>query len=169
MGIAAVWRYFRASRKLAGDVRRYGWHVATVSGDDAGPGFAYSVGLFRTLTHPEIIMFGLPRDWLHQHINTIGDAVRGGARFAPGDRVADVLENHECIFVAVPRPRYAAHVGQAIAYYGNTDFPLLQCVWPDRLSRYPWDVDYPDDLREEQPVLGHLPGHGNGSDSGGQQ
>jgi hypothetical protein len=169
MGIAAVWRHFRASRKLAADVLKHGWHVVKVSGDDEGPGFAYSVGLFRTLGHPEIIMFGLPGDWLHQHINTIGAAVRGGVRFAPGNRVADVLENHECVFVAVPRARYADHVGQAIAYYGNADFPLLQCVWPDRYSRYPWDADYPDDLREEQPVLGHLPGHGNGSQSAGQQ
>lgn len=169
MGIAAVWRYFRASRRMAADVVKYGWHVVKVSGDDRGPGFAYSVGLFRTLGHPEVIMFGLPGDWLHQHINAIGAAVRAGASFAPGSRVADVLENHECVFVAVPPARYADHVGQAVAYYGKTQFPLLQCVWPDRQSRYPWDVGYPEDMLAEQPVLGHLPGHGNGSDRAGQQ
>ena len=32
-----------------------------------------------------------------------------------------------------------------------------------------WDPDYPEDLRDEQPMLGHLPGHGNGSESAGQQ
>jgi hypothetical protein len=33
---------------LVDDVRTYGWHVITVPVDEHGPGFTYSIGLFKS-------------------------------------------------------------------------------------------------------------------------
>ena len=49
-----------------------GWFVNEIAEDGEGPGFAYSFGLYERYRHPEIIIFGLPPDVMHQLINDIG-------------------------------------------------------------------------------------------------
>src|SRR5947209_11847293 len=68
-------------RKLLGDVARHGWHVIGVEEDEEGPAFAYSIGLYRTFGHPEVIVLGLPVRVLHRIINAVGEEVRSGERF----------------------------------------------------------------------------------------
>jgi len=50
-----------SDRKLLADVQGHGWHVIGVETDEEEPGFAYSIGLYHTFRHPEIIVFGLSR------------------------------------------------------------------------------------------------------------
>ncbi|HEY6221000.1 MAG TPA: DUF4262 domain-containing protein, partial [Candidatus Eisenbacteria bacterium] len=40
-------------------VAKYGWAVQMIPGDGDDPAFAYTVGLFKSYGHPEIITFGL--------------------------------------------------------------------------------------------------------------
>jgi len=37
------------------------------------------------------------------------------------------------------------------AYYGRTDIPVRQVVWPDRDGRWPWDEAATDTCRDRQP------------------
>jgi hypothetical protein len=62
-------------RKLLADVKKFGWHVIKVAADDEGPAFAYSIGLYHSLQHPEIVTFGLDVTDMHRMINSIGEAV----------------------------------------------------------------------------------------------
>jgi hypothetical protein len=71
-------------RKLLADVKQVGWHVIKVAGDDEGPAFAYSIGLFHSFQHPEIVTFGLDVTDMHRMINAIGEAVRGNGTFTDG-------------------------------------------------------------------------------------
>src|SRR3954469_19204156 len=69
--------------RIQESIDAHGWHVAIVPEDDEGPGFAYSIGLYRTLGHPEVIIFGLAVDHLHRAVNDVGAEVRrcrGGPR-----------------------------------------------------------------------------------------
>jgi uncharacterized protein DUF4262 len=154
MTIGQSLRRIRAHRRIVADIKRHGWHVINVLADDSGPAFSYSIGMFRTLGHPEIIMFGLPSDWMHRHINAIGDAVREGARFDGGSTIADLLEGFECVFVRVPVERYPQLVGQALWFYRDASFPLIQCVWPDKQRLYPWQPGFVPELIADQPVMG---------------
>jgi len=43
------------------NISNYGLQVIMVSGTDYSPSFAYSIGLFETYKHPEIICFGLAK------------------------------------------------------------------------------------------------------------
>jgi hypothetical protein len=137
------------------DVDRFGWSVLEVS-NDAGPDFAYSVGMFRTLGHPEILLFGLPLDVMHHLINDVGEQVRAGTRYVTGQVTDEFLEGYDVTFRAVPTFQYGGHLGWANWLYGGTDYPALQLVYPDRYHRWPWDAGVEPDFRENQPILADI-------------
>ena len=140
-------------RKVVSDIEEFGWHVAMIPEDDEGPSFAYSIGLFKNFGHPEIIIFGLGVEVLHGMINLIGEEVRQGRRFADGESASGILEGFDVRFRGVAREHYHEHIGYARWFYEGDDFPVLQCLWPDREGRFPSDPDFPDSLRPRQPSL----------------
>jgi hypothetical protein len=140
-------------RKLLADVERHGWHVLGIEEDEEGPGFAYSVGMYRSFGHPEVIVFGLPVRVMHQIINTVGEAARSGERFEHLDESGDVLDGYNVAFRTVERRHYREYLGYARWFYRGDDFPALQCVWPDRQHRYPWHAEAGPDFARRQPVL----------------
>jgi hypothetical protein len=138
------------------DIDRFGWTVLKVS-NDRGPDFAYSVGLFRTLSHPEIVMFGLPLDVMHRLINDVGELARTGTRFVAGQITDEFLDGYDVTFRTVPEFQYAGHFGWANWLYGGADYPVLQMVYPDKQRRYPWQEGVAAAFREGQPVLADIP------------
>ena len=98
--------------QVLADVDRFGWSVMKVS-NDLGPDFAYSAGIYRTLGHPEIILFGLPLEIMHRLINDVGDRVRTGARYVAGQTSDEFLEGYPVTFRAVPTAHYRGHLGWA--------------------------------------------------------
>jgi hypothetical protein len=140
-------------KKLVSDIEEFGWHVIKIAEDDEGPAFAYSIGLFKTFGHPEIIVFGLDVDLMHRMINLIGEEVRHGRRFADEEAASGVLEGYDVRFKYVARRHYHEHVGYARWFYKGDDFPLLQCLWPDKKGRFPTDSDFARALRPRQPLL----------------
>lgn len=143
--------------RMQNDIDTYGLHVITVLGDDEGPGFAYSIGLYRTLGHPEVIIFGLARSDLHGAVNRVADEVRRGRRFGEGDSSDEVLEGYPVTFRGVAVEFYDEYLGQAIRYYGGTAFPAIQGFWPDGGGRFPWQPGYGYGADEPQPQLQHSP------------
>ena len=93
-------------QKLLNDVETYGWHVLKVFGDDTNPGFGYSVGLFKTFGHPEIIIIGLNLDLTHSIINNVGDDIRAGKVYESGKFYSELLEGFDCYFTSVGRLYY---------------------------------------------------------------
>lgn len=139
--------------QLRADIATYGWHVIKVSEDDEGPGFAFTIGLFRRFEHPELILFGLPLETMHAMLNGAGAAVRDGAAYSAGRDYDDILEGYHCTFRSVPRSHYEEYLGTARRYYGGDEFPVLQLIWPDREHRYPWAAPSDAWIRTAQPVL----------------
>ncbi len=140
-------------RKLLADIDQYGWHVVGIEQDDDGPGFAYSVGLYRSFEHPEMLVIGLAIGVMFGMVNGVGELVLGGERFEHLDESGDVVNGFNVAFRQVPVASYDDYLGCAQWYYGGDDFPTHQMVWPDSRHRYPWHSDYPVALRERQPVL----------------
>ena len=142
-----------AEEQCERDIQSCGLHVLKVTGDDEWPEFAYTVGLFHTFNHPEVIVLGLPGETAHVILNDLADAIRSGKRFAAGDQTEDLLENYACKFLAVPPAQVAAHFGWALWYYGDNTFPALQPVYPDREHRWPGDEGVAAGFLRQQPVL----------------
>jgi hypothetical protein len=141
-------------RKLLADIARVGWAVLAIQQDGEGPGYAFSVGLFHTLGHPEIVLMGLPPQTAMQLINSMGEAVRNGQRFEANRRYDQLAKGFPLAFVTVGTQHYRPYLGYARWFYRGSDFPVLQCVWPDKAGHFPWEPDFDGRFVEVQPLLG---------------
>ena len=142
----------KSEQKVISDVQEHGWHVVLVTPDEAGPGFAFTIGLFHNFGHPEVILFGLPDKVAHSVLNLIGTSVKNGDRFQVGKRSSDLFERHEAVFVKFPVAAYHDYLGYARWFYSGDEFPALQCVWPDAEGKFPWEPGANEDLKIRQPI-----------------
>ena len=131
-------RFAKGDRKIIKDINTYGWHVVNVmpQGDDAG--WAYSIGMFRTLEHPEILVFGLRDTSMHAIINHVGERVRKKAR---SSRTMWKMATRWTDIAACSSPFISSGThGSSGTVVGSTvddEFPVLQLVWPDKETHYP--------------------------------
>lgn len=141
-------------QRVIDDIREYGWHVVGIEADESGPAFAYSVGLQHTFDHPEIIVFGLNDAETMMHIiNTIGEAVRNGSVFQDWHESDQILNGYSCLFRTIPAKAYPDYLGYANWYYRPSPFAVLQCFWPDKQHRFPWDPECHPSVQQRQPIL----------------
>ncbi len=141
-------------RKLLADVAQHGWHLVGIEDDPDGPGYVFSVGIFHTLAQPEIVIFGLnSSSAMGQIVNVIGEEIRSGHRFEDWHESDAILDGFSCMFRRVDPGLYREYFGYALWFYEGHDFPMLQCVWPDRNHRYPWEPDFDAELVQRQPIL----------------
>lgn len=140
--------------KQLSDIKEHGLHVIHVLEDEKGPNFSYSVGLFHTYQHPEIIMIGLKRELAHILINNIAFDIKEGKTYKGGQFYSDILDDFECLMLDVEAKYYDEYFGQASRFYKSNDFPVLQCVYPTVSGVYPWEDNWPENLKNIQPLLG---------------
>lgn len=141
--------------RVLADVQKFGWHVAKIPEHESTPGWAYSIGLCHSFDHPEIVVFGLELDMMHELINHMGARVRNGASFAAGTRTDQVLEGYECALQAVHPAWFPPFLGYANWFNRGPEFPAVQCVWPDRSGRLPDEPGFDPALVALQPLLWH--------------
>jgi hypothetical protein len=141
------------NQQIIADIKEYGWHVVGVREDEEGPPFAYTIGFYRTLKHPEIILLGLDLELTHPLLNNLGDAIRGGQRYETGQEYEDILEAYCCMFRTVSTEFYNEFLGCGVRFYQGLNFPALQCVWPDKAQKYPWEEGFNPHWLPRQPIL----------------
>jgi hypothetical protein len=141
-------------QKLLDDVRKFGWHCMNVLEDAENEPFTYTIGLFHTYGHPELLIYGLPREVAHAVLNIAADAAASGKPLNLNEPTEELLEGYPCVFVPVPLSEYAEHVGFARWYYEGDDFPVQQIVWPSKAGLFPWHPEASLAFRAKQPVLG---------------
>ncbi len=145
-----------AEQKVLHDIDHVGWHVVKVfaSAGESGPEWAFSIGLFHSFLHPEVIIFGLPLNTCADLINEIGRQIKNGRRFDGQCAISGILtEPYTCVFRPVPMRIYAEYVGFAQWFYEADPFPVMQCFWPDKAGRFPWEAGCERATREAQPLL----------------
>jgi hypothetical protein len=145
-----------ADTKVLQDIQRVGWHVTGVFAQtgEKGPDWAFSIGLFHSFAHPEVLVFGLPLDRCMSVVNVMGQEIRAGKRYEPEQPYADILQDpYRCVFRHVDRNHYRSYVGYGLWFYEDDPFPLMQCFWPDKESHFPWDRGCDDYVRDVQPLL----------------
>lgn len=137
------------------EIHTDGWQITGVlaRGPD-GADFAYSIGFFHSMVHPEIILFGLPLDTGMHAVNVIGIDIKNGMRYDP-DRVYDRIlkDPHLCCFKEVDSRHYREHIGYALWFYESDPFPMYQCFWSDENGLFPWDEGCNPIAVEAQPLL----------------
>lgn len=161
-------------RKVLRDVQEHGCHVVLVDPSitcdhdhaeaephEAGPAFAYSVGLWHHARHPEIAISGLRREVMHGLINDCVSRVRAGHRIEPGDVTEALLSKYPVTFETVTDDM-AREAGSWSHWFHRRRVPVVQAVWTDAEGRFPWQIGTPDWLRERQPEAWRVPGPRNG-------
>ncbi len=135
------------------NVREYGWHACLIEEDVAGPGFIYSIGIFKTFKKPEIIVFGIPTKVGHTLITTAADRFKEGGTLPLGVPVDEFLTGYPVVFKEVHSSQYREYFGYGLWYYDGPKFPALQLFWPDKEGKFPWDAGFAQKFRTMQPDL----------------
>ncbi|MGI8881580.1 MAG: DUF4262 domain-containing protein [Jatrophihabitans sp.] len=134
-------------------VRRVGWAIQYVMGEEREPSFAYTVGLFG-FDHPEIVVFGLSAgssEWL---LNRLGALVKSGAPMGDGDEVTIGAAGFPVSLFTLPNPESVLFAANSFYQRPPGDpVPALQAVYPDDNGRYPWEPGY-----ALKPYLQPMPG-----------
>ena len=67
-------------------IRRHGWALQAVLGDEESPPFVYTVGL-SGFAHAELILFATSQATAASVLNELGELVRSGRRLEAGEKV----------------------------------------------------------------------------------
>jgi len=137
-------------------IDRCGWHVMSVAPrvGEGGDVFSYSTGLFLRFNHPEIMVCGLDSNPSVAIINEIGRKVQAGGTFGSDQSYSDIFaDDVKCRFRPVQIAYYGEYVCWSQWFYEGTDFPVLQCFWPDRKGQFPWENECHPEVVKAQPRL----------------
>lgn len=89
---------------------------------------------------------------MHAILNGAGELAAAG-QLGAGLRTDELLQNLPCEFRTVDKFWYEALLGVALWYYDGPDFPVLQCLWPDRTGKLPFEDGFDPQLLAIQPDL----------------
>lgn len=142
-----------AEVQIISDIEKYGFHIGIIESDGYLPAFAYTIGLYETYEHPEIVCIGLEPELLGEVLNNAGYLIEKGYNLETGCAYADFLEDFDVEFIKVSKEYYSDYFGYARWYYEEWDFPVLQLVWPDDNGVLPWKEGFDPDLKFVQPLL----------------
>ena len=134
-------------------VAEYGWHLQGIHGSEEGPPFAYSIGFYRTLRAPEVIIVGLPQEVAHSILWEAYRRLERGERLGPNDSYEGFVKGYAVTFIEVSDDARDEYFGFANWFYKD-GFPALQLVWPAADGRWPWEDE---SLARAQPLLGPAP------------
>ncbi|HEX6220632.1 MAG TPA: DUF4262 domain-containing protein [Acidimicrobiia bacterium] len=147
---------------LTDTIRKHGWAVEYIGGgscshpncsggDDEGPPFAYTVGLYG-LGHPELLIFSLDPEAAWAVLDAFGERIRGGENLIPCQQLT--LQGHRRCFVAEVVPNPGQIVFCANDYYerpSEFSVPVLQLTYDDGKGVYPWDEAHPTPETQPRP------------------
>jgi hypothetical protein len=136
------------------DVETYGWHVVLIQGDGE-PGFLFTIGLWQTFRHPEIVLFAPSEDptGMAGRLQPVAERVSDGEMFEADSVHEEIFGRFAGAFRDVERQWYPWFLGTAMAFYGGMDFPAVQLFWPDRDGTFPWEEGFSTELFPFQPLL----------------
>lgn len=138
-------------RQLIDAVREHGWFCPSVYGDEDGPSFSYSVGFWKTLGKPEVVVFGLPPQVAHSVLWQLYRLFQDLAP-QPGQPLDGVLEGYLSYLMPVGA-KADEFMLSTTWFYGGEDYPRLQLVWPDPVGAFPWQADFDPSFADDQPDL----------------
>ena len=139
--------------KVLSDIEQYGLHIIHILGEKELPPYSFSIGLFKSYNHPEIIFIGMDQQLSHSLINNIASDIKNGEKFEANKYYPDIIERFDCYFVDVNKLNYKEYLGYANWYYEGYDYPVVQCIYPTTNGIYPWQSEWPENIKNLQPVL----------------
>lgn len=149
--------FMNINQKIKDDIARDGVSIISVMSDGENPGFAYTVGLWETYKHPELITVGLPPQAAHGIFGEVmrmldkGEAIETMKRY-------DRLANLPLAFINVESKHKEQYMLMLDNHYGaeSENIHAMQMLWPDPKGVLPYEAGYDSKYDEAQPMLGSV-------------
>lgn len=132
----------------------YGWFTMVVMDEQRQDNFAYSIGLWETFRHPEILILGcnLSFETLKGTINNIGMFIKETGRvFYDGEVDEDTIMTMPVKFVRVNKKYYKTYFKMLYNLHDTFDyeFEALQMLWTDRAGIFPDEEEYSEEFKNQ--------------------
>jgi len=130
------------NKQVAAKVAEFGYTLMMLGGYDHLPTHCYTIGLFETTGHPDLILAGFPLELMYGLLHDVAKKVQAGETFMPGTKSDDILVGFPVAFDKLPRTNVPNRVGALHYYYaskGLESYKLAQMFLPDPNSLFPWD------------------------------
>ncbi|MBJ2128273.1 DUF4262 domain-containing protein [Alteromonas sp. IB21] len=136
--------------QITDNIEKYGWQFQYVfDADGDRPSFAYTIGLFESYSHPEIMVFGLKKDVMHTLLSNIAADIKNGATFNCDTKFSGLLsDNFETMFKEMRSEWKSEYAGIALDYY-DKEIPIWVLFWPDKNNVLPLENDCELTVQEE--------------------
>lgn len=137
----------RIQASLAQDVGRDGWTALAVLPTEEHPGvpFVYTLGLWRSYDHPELIITSFGGLHGHAVLGELVAQIQEGEKFIAGlheDLFPGPMRNYDGWLRPVEDGNRDKYMQAAKRWNAYEDFPALQVIWPDPLNHFPWESAY---------------------------
>jgi hypothetical protein len=143
----------QSEQRVLDDIAQFGWHCVHILAEHGRPEYSFTIGLFQTYGHPELIIFGLSSTVAHSILSIATHEAERGEPIDVNAPTDALLHGHTCCLAEVPASQYHDHVGFARWYYLGNGFPLYQIVWPSRSGLFPWHPEATEEFKAIQPVI----------------
>lgn len=140
-------------KRTRDNIEKHGLQVIMVHATNYSPSFAYSIGLFRTYKHPEIICFGLPNELGRAIINDVARLVKQGENMEVYRNYDNIFKDSRAEFLPVDNRNIKDYFRAALNFYETSNFPAYQLVWPDGNNTFPWEDNFDKNFLYDQPLL----------------
>ena len=123
---------------IVANIREHGFFAWSVGAGPREFKFAYTVGFWLNLGHPEVIVLGVSAEVAHTVFWNAWDLAKAQGPLPIGQPIEGIG----------PTPAYLMPVGDLARsdlmlsdrwFYRREDFPALQIVWPDDNDLFPWE------------------------------
>ncbi len=146
-----------SDRRVASDILEYGCHVISVfDPEQVHPFFSYSVGIQETTGVPEAIVVGLKASLGGFIVNEYNRRVRKGERFKRGTLYPGFLEGFLVYVEPARRKLLDEYTRGCDRYYRNTEYSVVQIIWPSTAGVWPWQRGANEWLKTNQPMFGRV-------------
>ena len=144
--------------KLAGMLDTHGWGIEPVapsSQEHLRAAYSYTFGLEALVGHPELVIFGLAPVAARGLLDLIVNHLRLGGTIPIGEVFTGLLDNEQkSVLLDIEVAEFADYFPTLNLIYGDQPWRICQFVWPDRTAAFPWDQNWPEQLRYAQPIIG---------------
>ena len=141
-------------------VLKDGFAIVKVLGSDEPPlpQWAYTVGLWHSYQHPEVLIIGLDHEMTQILLGNVAIRIREkGLSFRDEAVWDDVIEGFDCFFKDIPCDVDVEWMIANCWFYDTNEFPAVQMLWPTVRGVYPWQNEADPFFRWNQPVLSSIP------------
>ena len=142
-----------SDKRLLENIAKFGCQVMHISEEDDLPPFAYSVGIQKSSSAPEVVVIGLKQPLAHSVVNEYNKRIRNGEKFEIGKNYSNFIEGFEVLVSKVDKSHYREYFGFNRWLYEGDNFDIVQLVYPNTSGIWPWQKESDDWFRSWQPVL----------------